>query len=220
MAISSSRRVKAANKASPEKIASVAGLTGKVTLGTNEFTVRVDHGSTLASDDTIRDAIWALWEANMREMTVPSSFGWNPTEKKKELFHRHSRHILLLREDANPQAGEKDPEIIAFAHFRFEHEDDEDLLYCYELQVADAFRRRGIGRFIVEKLAMIGKHWRMQKIMLTVLKENESARHMYAKLGFILDPCSPDDECELEGQENTTEEDRPHIDYEILSKDL
>ena len=42
--------------------------------------------------------------------------------------------------------------------------------YSYELQVAHPFRRHGIGRFLVEKLVAIGKHWRMEKIMLTVLK--------------------------------------------------
>ena len=34
------------------------------------FTVRVTRGAALASDDSLRDAIWALWEENMRRMYV------------------------------------------------------------------------------------------------------------------------------------------------------
>ena len=43
-------------------------------------------------------------------------------------------------------------------------------VYSYELQVSKPFRSSGLGRFILDKLLMIGKHWGMAKVMLTVLK--------------------------------------------------
>ena len=73
--------------------------------------------------------------------------------------------------------------------FRFDDEDGENVVYwwamdrskhvimqlilgssSYELQTAPSFRRLGLGRHLLEKLIKIGKHWHMEKVMLTVLK--------------------------------------------------
>ncbi|KAM5533109.1 hypothetical protein V8D89_013252 [Ganoderma adspersum] len=199
-----SKRVRAANKASLDKILSVAGIQEPVTINGTEFLLRVERGSGLSSAD--QDAVWRLWELNMRAMIEPSSFGWDPPEKKKELFHESSRYILMLHDDGTPQAEERDLRIVAFTHFRFEYDQDEELIYCYELQVAEGFRHRGLGRFLFDKLVAIGTHWLMEKILLTVLNVNKSAREMYSKVGFVVDPTSPDEE--------------PGVDYEILCKIL
>lgn len=71
----------------------------------------------------------------------------------------------------------------------------------YEMQVSDGSRGCGLCRFFVESLKLIGKHWKMEKILLTVLKgtsaskvssmsryddiwlENTAARQVYRKLG-------------------------------------
>ncbi|KAI1793910.1 acyl-CoA N-acyltransferase [Ganoderma leucocontextum] len=199
-----SRRVQAANKASLDKISSVADTQEPVTISGTEFLLRVERGSGLSSSD--RDAIWNLWETNMRAMAEPSSFGWDPPEKKEELFHENSRYILMLHSDSTPLVEETGLRIVAFTHFRFEFDQDKELVYCYELQVADGFRYRGLGRLLVGKLVTIGKYWHMEKILLTVLKGNESARQMYSKVGFVVDPTSPDE--------------HPGVDYEILCKTL
>lgn len=79
--------------------------------------------------------------------------------------------------------------LVAYTMFRFEagYEDEASLYWyvsthfthvtiltlrhsSYELQVRDGYRRLGIGRFLVDKLTIIGKHWHMEKILLTVLK--------------------------------------------------
>ena len=66
--------------------------------------------------------------------------------------------------------------------------------------MADGFRGCGLGRFFVETLTRVGKHWQMEKLLLTVLKSildfalrgiicsyllvaNMPAREAYAKLG-------------------------------------
>ena len=64
----------------------------------------------------------------MRPRVEPSSFGWDPSEKKKELFNANARYILILHQDATDDT-EKGPQIVAFSHFRFEHEFDEDIIY-------------------------------------------------------------------------------------------
>jgi len=53
-----------------------------------------------------------------------SSFGWDPDSKRQELFHTLARFILVYG----------DEEVLsAFCAFRFEVEDEEDVLYLYVL---------------------------------------------------------------------------------------
>ncbi|KAJ2931155.1 hypothetical protein H1R20_g5946, partial [Candolleomyces eurysporus] len=91
--------------------------------------------------------------------------------------------------------------------FRFEYEDKECLLYCYELQVVEAMRGMAIGRSLMTMLASIGSAWGMEKLMLTVLKANETAVQFYKGIGFI-----PDESCPSKFEKE--------VDYEILSKRL
>jgi hypothetical protein len=51
-----------------------------------------------------------------------SSFGWDPAKKRKEIFHSLSRFILVY---------DKGDTLLAFVMFRFEHENDEDMVYWY-----------------------------------------------------------------------------------------
>ena len=56
--------------------------------------------------------------------------------------------------------------------------------------------------------AWVSQH---EQILLLLLRSHDR---------FVLDPCSPDDEWQPEGNEENDEGDRPRIDYEILSKEL
>jgi hypothetical protein len=51
-----------------------------------------------------------------------SSFGWDPPHKQGELFHHLSRFILVY-----PASGNQS--LVAFTAFRFEFEDDQNILY-------------------------------------------------------------------------------------------
>ncbi|OJT03044.1 N-alpha-acetyltransferase 40 [Trametes pubescens] len=147
----------------------------------------------------------------------PSSFGWHPKPKRKELFHRNARFILIFDGESSQGATT----LVAFAMFRFERDQGEDLLYCYELQVSGLFRSSGIGHFFVEKLTAIGKRWGMSKIMLTALKSNVAARRFYSKTGFQVDPSSPEYESTSEDGDSPDEDaEDESYDYEILSKAL
>ena len=62
-----------------------------------------------------------------------SSLGWDPPSKKKELFHRNSRFILLRRSQAEDGVEHLDEElpIMAYSMFRFEMENGKCVLYWY-----------------------------------------------------------------------------------------
>ncbi|KAI0830671.1 acyl-CoA N-acyltransferase [Trametes gibbosa] len=212
-----SKLVRIANQATAEDIAAAAEISATQTFREKTLGIRVAAGPNLSEDE--QGDVWSLWETNTRALVEPSSLGYHPKEKRKELFHRFARFILVFDHDV--QENREEAALVAFSKFRFERDQGEDLLYCYELQVSETYRNAGLGRFFVEKLTAIGKHWHMSKIMLTVLKSNVAARQFYSKTGFIVDPISPD--YESTSEDDTPEDDEPEheaADYEILSKAL
>ncbi|KAF8735475.1 hypothetical protein AX14_001974 [Amanita brunnescens Koide BX004] len=120
-----------------------------------------------------------LWLEVWRRLTsisyAASSFGWNPMDKRKEMFHAKSRVLTVFKE----------MDLVAYCMFRFEVEESSGVLYwyqsrlvdvnvlitrSYELQVSSTARRRGLGKMLMQQLWKIGSSWKMEKIMLTVLK--------------------------------------------------
>ncbi|KAF6765987.1 acyl-CoA N-acyltransferase [Ephemerocybe angulata] len=122
----------------------------------------------------------------MRVLCAASSLGWDAKKKHAEMFHRFSRFILVFQ-GPEPLAEN----LVAFSMFRFENEEEYCVLYCYELQVKEEMRGMGIGRCLMNVLECIGSEWRMQKLMLTVLKANKNAVKFYATVGFQIDASSP-----------------------------
>jgi hypothetical protein len=55
-----------------------------------------------------------------------SSFGWDPPAKKRELFDRQSRFILAQDTRHNDEGRKL---LVGFIMFRFERENNEDVVY-------------------------------------------------------------------------------------------
>jgi len=133
--------------------------------------------------------------------------------KKVEIFDPRSRFILVR--DTTYKDKEHKP-LVAFITFRFERENKEDVVYCYEIQVASSVRRNGLGQILLRQVVNIGAQQGMCKIMLTAFKANAAAIQFYEASGFVLDPTSPgycmdaDPELSCEGKDEA--------DYRILSK--
>ncbi|KIM48139.1 hypothetical protein M413DRAFT_439860, partial [Hebeloma cylindrosporum] len=201
----SSKAVKLANKASSAQLAKV--VSSSYELPSNRSCrVKVMHSSDLKR--TQRESIWAVFEANMYEFYKSSSFGWDPEAKRKELFHSLSRFILVHEADTDT--------LLAFIMLRFELEEEEDVIYCYDIQVTKAAQGMGLGKELLSELAKIGNAYEMEKIMLTVLKANTKATAFYKAIGFELDPTSP--EYKEDGEELDPE--LLGLDYEILSRSI
>ncbi|KAI0051782.1 acyl-CoA N-acyltransferase, partial [Auriscalpium vulgare] len=164
----------------------------------------------------LRASVWDILAANMQHLYVSSSMGWDPEEKKLELFHANSRFILLRPATAPEASSPSDgAAVAAYSMFRFEMEFGERLLYCYEVQVSKDAQRCGLGRQLMQFLRDIGKRWQMEKVMLTVLKANDRACALYKSIGFEVDPTSPG----YEDDEGADEEEEP-VDYWIMSQKL
>merc|ERR1712241_983996 len=96
---------------------------------------------------------------------------------------------------------------VAFSHFRFDMEHDDDVLYCYEIQLEESVRRKGLGKFMMKVLELLMMKNDLLKIILTVFKHNDVASKFFKEvLTFEIDETCPYD---------TVYE---QFDYEILSR--
>lgn len=177
-----------------ENIGKSAKLPVAVELGENSFNVDCIKATNLTSKQ--KTTIMDILRDNMREMYEANGWGWKEVEKRKEVFDRRSRFILLL----NAQSDE----VVAYVIFRFEWDDEDEpeypVSYCYELQVAQSVQKVGAGKALMGMLLQVATHYKMRKTSLTVFKNNTAAMAFYKKIGFIVDSNSPSnfdcpDEC-------------------------
>lgn len=64
---------------------------------------------------------------------------------------------------------------------RFEVEDATPVLYVYEVQLAPAVQRKGLGAFLMTLLKLVAKKNQLEAIMLTVLDVSDNAVHAFAQ---------------------------------------
>lgn len=163
-------------------------------------------------DDKTRRWIIDLTEKNMSGFYNSCEWGWNRSAKEKELNHK-TAYLLVCRpasknSDNQQDSGSKGPPV-GFLHFRFEkgYTDKESVVYCYELQIEEAYRRRRLGQHLMAILEALAEKFKLNKVTLTCLKGNEAAVKFYMeKCGFKVDARSPD-----ESEEKC---------YDILSKKI
>jgi len=137
---------------------------------------------------------------NMKSLYELSSWGWNDKGKKEEMMEDNARYLLA----SNP-----DGKIVAMSHFRFDVDDDVEVLYCYEIQLSEEVRGKGLGKFFLQILELMAMKAKMKKVILTVFKANTRAVNFFTKMKYTIDETSPmyEDASNLE-----------NYDYEIYSK--
>lgn len=166
----------------------------------NGVIARVESKHAAQLDGTTKDAIVKLFEANMKTQYEDSDWGYDAAAKKLELFGEDARYLLAL--DVQNCGA-----LLGFVHFRFVDDDDVEVLYVYEIQIAESAQRRGLGKFLMQILLLVARKQRMKLVVLTVFKRNTQALAFYReKMGFSIDETSPS-ACGDQSQS-----------YEILSK--
>jgi ribosomal protein S18 acetylase RimI-like enzyme len=135
---------------------------------------------------------------------------WSASGKKAELRSDAARFLLVrlcflyvrsvtfsIKVRSYPHMN-----LVGFVHYRFTIENQENVLYIYELHIVDGYQGLGIGKKLVQVLETIGVRTsknvvfystrirlyisvEMKKIMLTVFKRNVDAVRFYKeKLGL------------------------------------
>lgn len=59
------------------------------------------------------------------------------------------------------------------------------------MQVAQEYQRKGLGKFMMTILEKIAQHHEMEKLILTVLSNNEAGQTFFKSIGFGVDDTSP-----------------------------
>ena len=155
----------------------------------------------------------------MSEHYKKSKWGLDLPAKLKELKHKKARFLILTREENNVSLSKPDEsEILSFAHFRFEFDDDEQpsypVLYVYELQVKNEYQRHGFGRKMMTIMELIAMKSSMAYVMLTVFLHNDLAMNFYLqKMKYSISDHSP-------SKFNANDEEDEAADYEILWKSV
>ncbi|KAK7065377.1 N-alpha-acetyltransferase 40 [Halocaridina rubra] len=144
---------------------------------------------------------WAidLCQKNMKPFYEKSSQGWHGNEKREEMTEDEAWYLIAydtLRSDK--PAG--------FSHFRFDMDYGDEVLYCYELQLEEEYRGKGLGRFMMQVLELMAFSNQMLKVILTVFKHNPRGFEFFKKCRYEIDETSPEDSFE------------ETFDYHIISK--
>ena len=74
------------------------GEIGDATTSSRSFDIRSCRTDDLAPAE--REEIFAMFESSLKEQYA-QNWGWNPTEKRKELFHPMSRFLCLYERDVD-----------------------------------------------------------------------------------------------------------------------
>jgi len=151
-----------------------------------------------------QEVIIDLLEKNMKKLYEESDWGWNAKNKRDEMLDDNAWYLLAEKSDGT---------IVGFSHFRFDMDYDDEVLYVYEIQIDPSFQRKGLGRFMMQVLELLGFKADMRKIMLTAFKHNHDASKFFKKMmKYEIDETNPVDHVD-EMAAGIKE-----YDYEILSK--
>ncbi|SCZ90521.1 BZ3500_MvSof-1268-A1-R1_Chr1-3g02040 [Microbotryum saponariae] len=154
--------------------------------------VAIDLYTAATLPKRIKTWVWDLYEKNMKQLFTFSSEGFDPTEKRKELFHSDSRILVLRSLGQEPSLPSSSEDLVGFSIFRFDTEETAhetrlaDVVYCYELQVDPSRRRTRAAKLLMDCLEWIAKGWKMDKVMLTCLR----CTFQFLETAIHLSPCA------------------------------
>jgi N-alpha-acetyltransferase 40 len=164
-----------------------------------DITLRKSSDLTASEFDECFDLI----EQASGEDYRASTNGWKPGLKKSEMKEEDMRYLLVRRryEEPKDETGglgdsehvEKtnDNKIVAFLSFMLTPEEDEPVVYVYEIQLSESTRGAGLGKHLMALQDKIAKSVGLEKIMLTVFTRNAHAEKFYRRLGYAEDEISP-----------------------------
>ncbi|KAJ3167028.1 hypothetical protein HDU87_001744 [Geranomyces variabilis] len=164
--------------------------------------------------------------AELARYVAAKDTGWSSSDKLAEMTEENARYVIATETSPDGSTAR-----VGFLYFQFTMEDtcdteDEEsddnsgsdqerqipVVYCYELQLEEAFQRRGLGTYFMNLLEELGTRYHMKKSMLTVFKSNTTAIAFYTKRGYVVDGISPSN--------HLPPRRAARISYEILSKSL
>jgi len=158
--------VKAAN-AIPDVMAELPAFQRYERRGVS---VSIEHKNIAAVSETEMDTILGICRDNMKTLYDSCDWKWKDQEKRDEMSESMAKFLL-----ARDAAGK----IVAFVHFRYDYDYEDEVLYCYEIQLTKPYQRSGLGKFLMMILELLAFRKQMLYVRLTVLKHNDQANGFF-----------------------------------------
>ncbi|KAH6657911.1 acyl-CoA N-acyltransferase [Truncatella angustata] len=147
-----------------------------------ECTITLAQAANMSLQDL--KSCLALIEESSKAHYEASSGGWNPRKKLTEMKEPEMRYIVVKN-----AAGD----IRGFTSLMPTYEEREPVIYCYEIHLKPEMRGTGLGRHLMGFQESVAKHIQtVEKVMLTCFVKNTDAFEFYKRLGFGIDPISPE----------------------------
>ncbi|KAI8884979.1 hypothetical protein K501DRAFT_246829 [Backusella circina FSU 941] len=150
----------------------------------HDLDIIIDYYSVKDLSSLLAEWCFDLVKSNLYHLYKETNDGWNDEQKRSEMLAPEARYLIARSaNDPNDLKG-----FLLFQMVQEETMDDDvnaNCAYCYEIQLTESARGQGLGEHLMNLLSLIGTHWKMDKVMLTVFKANKSA------LRFELDEISP-----------------------------
>merc|ERR1712183_127838 len=155
-------------------------------LNLNLETVRapeVPEETKVWAFDLVKTNMKPLYDAAYGEdPDMEAEFGWKEKDKREEMWSDHAWYLLARTEEGKP---------VAFSHYRYDMDYDDEVVYCYEIQVEKGYRRKGLGRFMMKVLELLMIKANMLKLMATIFKNDKPEAEFFKKaLKFEQDETS------------------------------
>jgi len=178
------------------------------TFDRNGIHASISCGKVTHLDQETVDWAFNLTKANMETLYEESHWGWNDKQKREEMTDEKAWFLIarVANDESHP---------VALVHFRFDLEGEDEVLYCYEIQLEKAVRRKGLGKFLMQILELLAFKAQMKKVMLTVFRNNHESQEFFKKkLKYEVDESSPEESLAsaVLDEESST--------HEILSKKI
>jgi len=143
-------------------------------------------------DENTMEWAFRLLETNMKPLYEKCYSGkdpdlcWNESRKRDEMTDDRAWYLIATTEEGKP---------VAFSHYRYDMDYDDEVVYCYEIQVEKGYRRKGLGRFMMKVLELLMIKANMLKLMATIFKNDKPELDFFKKcLKFETDETSPMDD--------------------------
>ncbi|NUT49251.1 MAG: GNAT family N-acetyltransferase [Saccharothrix sp.] len=128
---------------------------------------------------------WATWR-DIRLTALAGDRDAFGSTLAAERRYDEARWRELLRPDRGVRVVAEDPEPVGLVA-GVPHELDPETLYLYSMWVMPGFRRRGVGEALVGDVLAWAREHGWARVQLRVFRGNDTARRLYARLGFVGD---------------------------------
>jgi len=158
----------------------------------NGLDLTLETSRAPALDEKTHEWAFKLLETSMKPLYHKCYQGndpdlnWNEPRKREEMKDDRAWYLIARTQEGTP---------VAFSHFRFDMDYDDEVVYCYEIQVEPKYRRKGLGRFMMKVLELLMLKADMLKLMATIFSNDPPEMKFFKDcLKFETDETSPVDD--------------------------